>query len=420
MDPDYLRFKRTLTSIILTFVLSVVFTVRAFAFSVEVSNAPDSDLDLILKAIQSAKKSILVNIYEFTSNDIANALLEKIQEGVRVEILQEGDPVGGMSEKAREIQDRLSDGMRRAKQSNHYYEMTKQAGGPRRFRWDHAKYIVIDGASLVIGSENYSPSGNPLSGTKGNRGWEVWIDQSEVSRFFTSLFRKDSAPSNEDLVDLLSNSFALQAFDLWNLLAVLPNKEGSGLELDSRRGFPASYDASDIYAITSPETSLSGLEKLLDEATSSIDLELMTFDSHWGDPNKRSPLYSAVVAAAQRGVAVRVLLNDEKVFIRTERNFVSKNQQTVKLLNDLAVRENIHLSARIANVKAMKVNYIHNKGALVDQDKTLISSINWNENSVERNRETAVILVSEAIHSYYLNLFEKDWSASEPADVKDF
>ena len=49
----------------------------------------------------------------------------------------------------------------------------------------------------------------------------------------------------------------------------------------------------------------------------------------------------------------------------------------------------------------------HNKGVIVD-DKALVSSINWNENSPRNNREIGVILTGSAV-SYYERIFNKDF-----------
>jgi phosphatidylserine/phosphatidylglycerophosphate/cardiolipin synthase-like enzyme len=40
----------------------------------------------------------------------------------------------------------------------------------------------------------------------------------------------------------------------------------------------------------------------------------------------------------------------------------------------------------------------------------LISSINWNENSVMNNRETGVIIKNKDIASYYADVFFFDWN----------
>jgi hypothetical protein len=73
------------------------------------------------------------------------------------------------------------------------------------------------------------------------------------------------------------------------------------------------------------------------------------------------------------------------------------------------------ISARTADIKRMGVTYIHNKGALVDGNKTLISSINWDNNAVMNNREAAVLLVSSTVYNHYETLFNNDWQVSAGA-----
>jgi phosphatidylserine/phosphatidylglycerophosphate/cardiolipin synthase-like enzyme len=154
----------------------------------------------------------------------------------------------------------------------------------------------------------------------------------------------------------------------------------------------------------------------------------MTFYSYWDDPKTQSPLVDALVAAAERGVKVRVLLNDQKAFAdetifgsacpmqcqkSDPKQRKNHNLDTVNLLNQVPQARGLSLSAKIADLKAMGVAIIHNKGALVDQDKALISSINWNMNSISHNRETAVLLNSPEAYAYYADLFERDWQASD-------
>ena len=410
----------------LVLITGITVTGNAFAFPIFVSNAPASDLSLTLETIKSAKKSLHVNIYEMTSQDIANALLDRINAGIHVEILMEGQPVGKRSPESHEIQTKLIQAMKnRAGSNSHFFEMTsKVKNGRRRFHFDHGKYIVTDNKELLIGSENYSPSGNPVATAAGNRGWEVLIQEQGIVDRFLAMYKKDSDSTQSDIIDWCSTNQAAVPESNSNGDASSEDDNDARLALTGpsldRAGpvnsYPQAMDASAVYEITSPDTSLTGLVKLLNEAKSEIDLQLMTFDSKWGGPGKSSPLFSAVVDAARRGVKVRVLLNDENVFLRpgahVDPNRVTKNRVTVGLLNELATREKLNLSAMIADLKKMQVTYIHNKGALVDQDKTLISSINWNENSVEMNRETAVVVVSPEVHAYYYNLFNRDWSVS--------
>jgi len=48
---------------------------------------------------------------------------------------------------------------------------------------------------------------------------------------------------------------------------------------------------------------------------------------------------------------------------------------------------------------------IHNKGMIVDNESVLIASINWNENSVIRNREAGIIIENEEMAQYYTEVF---------------
>ncbi|HDN96196.1 MAG TPA: hypothetical protein ENG71_03940, partial [Thermoplasmatales archaeon] len=53
---------------------------------------------------------------------------------------------------------------------------------------------------------------------------------------------------------------------------------------------------------------------------------------------------------------------------------------------------------------------IHNKGLIIDGEKVLISSINWGENSVRRNREIGVVVEDKNIASYFEDIFWYDWN----------
>jgi hypothetical protein len=55
---------------------------------------------------------------------------------------------------------------------------------------------------------------------------------------------------------------------------------------------------------------------------------------------------------------------------------------------------------------------LHNKGMIVDGKWTLISSINWNRNSVAQNREAGVIIENEEVAQYFTDLFY--WDYNEP------
>jgi phosphatidylserine/phosphatidylglycerophosphate/cardiolipin synthase-like enzyme len=396
--------KKAYLTVFLGLIVSSQLVSSSFAFDVEVSEAPTTDLSLVVSAIESAQSTLLINIYELSSPQIGDAVVGRIRAGVHVEILEEGQPVGGMSAAQKGVEAQIVQAM---SSQDHFYEMTSKATSQkvnRRFRYDHAKYVIVDGSSLVIGSENYSPTGNAAPGTLGNRGWEVFIHDEALAEQFQSTFASDTSTQYGDILEI--------------------KKSSTQTSLSSKKApvFSAAnpvLTATSVNNFMSPTTSQAGLLGMINGAEKTLDIEQMTFNSTWGKNPGDSPLYDAVIAAARRGVKVRVLLNDETVFDHPSKPSKPVNRLTYADLNELAKKDDLPLTVRIANLKAMGVDYIHNKGALVDGNETLISSINWDENSIENNRETAVVIKSPAVNAHYLALFTQDWDNSATAAAAD-
>ncbi len=55
---------------------------------------------------------------------------------------------------------------------------------------------------------------------------------------------------------------------------------------------------------------------------------------------------------------------------------------------------------------------LHNKGVVVDDEKVLVSSVNWNEYSPTRNREVGLIIEGD-VAKYYSDAFLLDWYGVE-------
>jgi phosphatidylserine/phosphatidylglycerophosphate/cardiolipin synthase-like enzyme len=171
---------------------------------------------------------------------------------------------------------------------------------------------------------------------------------------------------------------------------------------------PKTLDADNVEFLTSPESSMVGLMAFIESAQETLDVELMSFNPMWGKTGEVSPLFNAIVAAAKRGVKIRVLVNDSTVFGGDN----DPEMKLLAMLEKVAKENHLPIQAAIADLPKMKVKYIHNKGALADGYKTLISSINWNQNSVENNRETAISVDSHSINEHYQSIFNLDWNAS--------
>jgi phosphatidylserine/phosphatidylglycerophosphate/cardiolipin synthase-like enzyme len=102
---------------------------------------------------------------------------------------------------------------------------------------------------------------------------------------------------------------------------------------------------------------------------------------------------------------VRVLLDSYWYNIEEE----SDNDEMAALINRIAAAEGLPLEARTADIESNNLEKIHNKGVIVDDKSVLVSSINWNTNSPNFNREAGVIIGHPGVARYFKDVFEDDW-----------
>ena len=95
--------------------------------------------------IQKAQRQIRLNTYELTSHAIERALVAAKARGVRVRVLLDRSPYRARRILAREVS------------WCHQYRIDCKLS-PRRFRYDHAKYLISDGVAW-IGTMNFTYSG---------------------------------------------------------------------------------------------------------------------------------------------------------------------------------------------------------------------------------------------------------------------
>jgi phosphatidylserine/phosphatidylglycerophosphate/cardiolipin synthase-like enzyme len=56
------------------------------------------------------------------------------------------------------------------------------------------------------------------------------------------------------------------------------------------------------------------------------------------------------------------------------------------------------------------IEKVHNKGVIVDDTRVLVSSINWNSNSPNFNREAGLIIDHPQVAMYFKQVFDDDWA----------
>ena len=109
-------------------------------------------------------------------------LIAAKKRGVDVHVLIEGGPVGGISPEEKSLIWNIS------QNGIPVVSMVSSKTEHAPYRYDHAKYAVIDEDGLLVTSENFKYSGFPPEGMSGNRGWGVYLESPAVARYFTTVF----------------------------------------------------------------------------------------------------------------------------------------------------------------------------------------------------------------------------------------
>ena len=344
----------------------VVSTGSATATAFVLPDAPGVPLE----TLASADDRILLAGYTFSASRVADALLAAAERGVRVQVLLEGGPVGGMTTDQRKQLDRLAAGG----------VEVRVIGGPHaRFAFHHPKYAVADDAALVM-TENWKPSG---TGGRDSRGWGVRIDSGRTADELAAVFAHDA-----DGIDAVP-------WRRYRENASFVEESPATGSFDSRFE-PATVHVDEVRVLTAPgnagtavRTSIGGAEESIDVLSPRLVVE--------------EAYFAALVAAAERGVRVRILLSnawyDEE-----------SNRAVVERAAELRER-GVPIEARIAEPDG-RFGKVHAKGAVVDGETVVLGSLNWNAHATTENREVVLVLDGTEPAAYYGETFEADWERS--------
>jgi phosphatidylserine/phosphatidylglycerophosphate/cardiolipin synthase-like enzyme len=153
-----------------------------FKSSIEIFPYPDKRGE-VLRFISNAHKYILVETYTMSSMDFEKTLERKISRGVKIDILLEGSPVGGINDAEKYIIQRLY---------NKGATIKLMINNPRegiydRYSFIHAKFIIVDGIKTLISTENFGVSLSPC----GNRGYGVIVRNKNFTEYMENVFYDD-------------------------------------------------------------------------------------------------------------------------------------------------------------------------------------------------------------------------------------
>ncbi len=341
-------------------------------------SSPENSFPVLAGLIDSSSDSILINTYSFEDTEFAGHLISAMRRGVRVSLLVEGRPVGGVSPDEKEVLGML----------NHAGASIRIKNSTDRYRYDHAKYMVIDGEWAVVQSENLNPDALRENRTWGNRGWGIALRSRDAAEYLKRIFMHDSDLNFSDIERY--NGYSKH--EISTASSAMPENMNITCNLSLLSG---------------PDNGISEVIDSINSAKKTVFVEQFYITPTWryGDEEIQSPLMSALLSAARRGCEVRVLLDGEYYNIDNDND----NDEVAGQLNAIAEREGLNMEARVIDSKSHELVKVHNKGMIIDGNKTLISSFNWGQNSFTNNREMAVLIDSAPVSKYYTKLFMQDW-----------
>lgn len=149
----------------------------------------------------------------------------------------------------------------------------------------------------------------------------------------------------------------------------------------------------------------------IDDARSSLSIQVMTFRMTDRDGKRFEALESALLRAAGRGVQVRLLVADW-----------GKRSGTIEGLKELTLHANV--AVRMATLPPASSGHIpfarviHSKYMIVDEERCWIGSSNWERGYFHASRNVGLLLEGPALAQRLTRYFEQGWRGpySYPVD----
>lgn len=383
-----------------------------------VAIGPEGLYASLSQLLDGATQSIDLSLYTVEHPALAQLLAAVIRRGVQVRLLLDGAPPGGISDLQRWCVSEIA----AAGGDVRYLALADDAPGgyKRRYRFTHAKYGIVDGRRVFVGTENLTRDAMPLPSDQpvgGRRGFYLFTDAAGVAESLRDLFALDWRPTL--FADMHPYAPADPKYGAPPAGFILPEAPVYSVP-DAPFAETLHTEGGAEYAlISAPENALrpdAGILALFATAGSGDEITLMQMyeDKYWGegssnpiaDPN---PRLEAAIAAARRGARVRLLLDsyfDDPDELRS-------NQATVEYVRSIAAAEGLNLEARTGNPTA---GGIHAKLVLVRlgaQRWSAIGSLNGGETSHKLNREVVLMVEQPAIYDRLYSVFEHDWLIGE-------
>ncbi len=159
-------------------------TPSSFFANIEIFPYPDEWRE-VLRFVYGAEHELLIEAYQLDSEVFTDTIVSKLQEGVKVTLLLEGHPVGGMSQREKGCIHRLWERGAKVK----FMLNDPKRGIFDRYTYIHSKIIIRDGSEVLISTENFGEAS--LRGC-GNRGYGIIVRNEKFAAYMKAMFLEDS------------------------------------------------------------------------------------------------------------------------------------------------------------------------------------------------------------------------------------
>lgn len=332
---------------------------------------PDAP-EVVASTLADAEDRLLLGGYTLTSQRVSAALIDAHRRGVTVDVVLEGEPVGGVTERQVRVLDRLTAAG---------VSVTVIDGPHARYQNHHPKYAVVDDSALVL-TENWKPAG---VGGRSSRGWGVLVH---------------AAPFADALAEIHAADTDYRDGIAWTAHreTLTPVAAAPANDTFSSRFSPERTHDSRVKLLVTPDNADTELRRLLAGAQESIYIQQVGVDPEFS-------LLNETLTAARRGVTVRLLLSSAWYA-------EADNRQLATDLERLATREQLDLDVRLIDPRS-RFAKSHTKGIIVDERHVVVGSLNWNPTALYDNREVMVQVTDPAVGGYFTAAFEADWHGGQ-------
>jgi len=353
---------------------TVLFCSRpTFAQSQEVLYENSSGSPLV-SSLNSARRSIDIEIYEMDDPMVQAAIVSAVKRGVKVRVIQEDHPVG-VSCKMFESEDGSETAS--CQKSKQLVEYIRRTGGQYvPFNHDalcgisgshcyqHGKIVIVDGSFALVSTGNFNSTS--ICNKREHPG--------NCNRDYTVLSQDSSVVST--LETFFENDLSGQAYDVAGVLSQAPTNK-----------------------LTVSPFSLQPMNTLISSATSTLKIQ----NQYLEDPE----MNQAIMDAARRGVDVEVTVSSPCSFGKPTGSAIRKWENIFGAFESAGVK--IHIFTRRMQVGGVS-GYLHAKAILVDGNLAWVGSVNGSVTSLTDNREYGIYLTEASEVQKLSSFMDQDFS----------